>query len=144
MRPSRLIVGEVRQAEALDLLIAMNSGLPSAATLHANSAREAVTKLCTLPLLAGQNIAADFVVPTVAGCVDIVVHTATARDGRRQIREIAALPGRVEAGVVEIAEIFTRRGTVLMRGTGFPPHEDRFAAAGFDLPQLLRPARAAA
>ncbi|MFZ8911383.1 MAG: CpaF family protein, partial [Candidatus Nanopelagicales bacterium] len=76
MRPSRLIVGEVRQAEALDLLIAMNSGLPAAATLHANSAREAVTKLCTLPLLAGQNISADFVVPTVAGCVDIVVHTA--------------------------------------------------------------------
>lgn len=144
MRPSRLIVGEVRQAEALDLLIAMNSGLPAAATLHANSAREAVTKLCTLPLLAGQNIAADFVVPTVAGCVDIVVHTATARDGRRQVREIAALPGRVEAGVVEIADVFTRRGAHLARGTGFPPHEERFEAAGFDLAHLLRPARAAA
>ncbi len=144
MRPSRLIVGEVRQAEALDLLIAMNSGLPAAATLHANSAREAVTKLCTLPLLAGQNIAADFVVPTVAGCVDIVVHTASARDGRRQVREIAALPGRVEAGVVEIADLFTRREGRLVRGTGFPPHEDRFAAAGYDLAQLLRPARAVA
>ena len=144
MRPSRLIVGEVRQAEALDLLIAMNSGLPAAATLHANSAREAVTKLCTLPLLAGQNIAADFVVPTVAGCVDIVVHTASARDGRRQVREIAALPGRVEAGVVEIADLFTRRDGRLTRGTGFPPHEDRFEAAGYDLAQLLRPARAVA
>jgi len=144
MRPSRLIVGEVRQAEALDLLIAMNSGLPAAATLHANSAREAVTKLCTLPLLAGQNIAADFVVPTVAGCVDIVVHTATGRDGRRRVREIAALPGRVEAGVVEIADVFTRRGAHLMRGTGFPPHEERFEAAGYDLAQLLRTARAAA
>ena len=144
MRPSRLIVGEVRQAEALDLLIAMNSGLPAAATLHANSAREAVTKLCTLPLLAGQNIAADFVVPTVAGCVDIVVHTATARDGRRQVREIAALPGRVEAGVVEIADVFTRRGPQLVRGTGFPPHEERFEAAGYDLARLLRSARAAA
>ena len=144
MRPSRLIVGEVRQAEALDLLIAMNSGLPAAATLHANSAREAVTKLCTLPLLAGQNIAADFVVPTVAGCVDIVVHTATGRDGRRQVREIAALPGRVEAGVVEIADVFTRRGAHLVRGTGFPPHEERFEAAGYDLAHLLRAARAAA
>lgn len=144
MRPSRLIVGEVRQAEALDLLIAMNSGLPAAATLHANSAREAVTKLCTLPLLAGQNISADFVVPTVAGCVDIVVHTATARDGRRQVREIAALPGRVESGVVEIADVFTRRGGHLARGTGFPPHADRFEAAGFDLAHILRPARAAA
>jgi pilus assembly protein CpaF len=144
MRPSRLIVGEVRQAEALDLLIAMNSGLPAAATLHANSAREAVTKLCTLPLLAGSNIAADFVVPTVAGCVDIVVHTATGRDGRRRVREIAALPGRVESGVVEIADVFTLRGTHLVRGTGFPPHEERFEAAGYDLAQLLRPARAAA
>lgn len=144
MRPSRLIVGEVRQAEALDLLIAMNSGLPAAATLHANSAREAVTKLCTLPLLAGQNIAADFVVPTVAGCVDIVVHTATGRDGQRRVREIAALPGRVEAGIVEIADIFTRRGPHLVRGTGFPPHEERFASAGYDLAHLLRPTRAAA
>jgi pilus assembly protein CpaF len=144
MRPSRLIVGEVRQAEALDLLIAMNSGLPAAATLHANSAREAVTKLCTLPLLAGQNIAADFVVPTVAGCVDIVVHTASARDGRRQVREIVGLPGRVEAGVVEIADLFTRRDGRLARGTGFPPHEERFEAAGYDLAQLLRPARAVA
>ena len=144
MRPSRLIVGEVRQAEALDLLIAMNSGLPAAATLHANSAREAVTKLCTLPLLAGSNIAADFVVPTVAGCVDIVVHTATGRDGRRRVREIAALPGRVESGVVEIADVFTLRGAHLARGTGFPPHEERFEAAGYDLAQLLRPARAAA
>ena len=144
MRPSRLIVGEVRQAEALDLLIAMNSGLPAAATLHANSAREAVTKLCTLPLLAGQNISADFVVPTVAGCVDIVVHTATGRDGRRQVREIAALPGRVEGGVIEIADVFSRRGGQLVRGTGFPPHEDRFDAAGFDLAQILRTARAVA
>jgi pilus assembly protein CpaF len=144
MRPSRLIVGEVRQAEALDLLIAMNSGLPAAATLHANSAREAVTKLCTLPLLAGNNIAADFVIPTVAGCVDIVVHTATGRDGRRRVREIAALPGRVESGVVEIADVFTLRGAHLVRGTGFPPHEERFEAAGYDLAQLLRPARAAA
>ena len=144
MRPSRLIVGEVRQAEALDLLIAMNSGLPAAATLHANSAREAVTKLCTLPLLAGNNIAADFVVPTVAGCVDIVVHTATGRDGRRRVREIAALPGRVESGIVEIADVFTLRGAHLARGTGFPPHEERFEAAGYDLAQLLRPARAAA
>lgn len=144
MRPSRLIIGEVRQAEALDLLIAMNSGLPAAATLHANSAREAVTKLCTLPLLAGQNISGDFVVPTVAGCVDVVVHTATGRDGRRRVREIAALPGRVENGVVEIADIYSRRGPHLVRGTGFPPHEDRFEAAGIDIAHLLRAPRAAA
>lgn len=56
MRPSRIIVGEVREAESLDMLIALNSGLPGLASIHANSARDAVTKLCTLPLLAGENV----------------------------------------------------------------------------------------
>lgn len=55
MRPDRLIVGEVREAESLDMLIAMNSGLPGACTIHANSAVDALTKICTLPLLAGEN-----------------------------------------------------------------------------------------
>src|SRR5680860_1094097 len=53
MRPTRIIVGEVRSAECLDLLLALNAGLPGMATIHANSAREALVKLCTLPLLAG-------------------------------------------------------------------------------------------
>lgn len=55
MRPTRIIVGEVREAESLDLLVALNSGLPGAGTIHANSARAAITKICTLPLLAGAN-----------------------------------------------------------------------------------------
>jgi pilus assembly protein CpaF len=55
MRPSRILVGEVRAAECLDLLLALNSGLPGMCTLHANSAREALVKMCTLPLLAGDN-----------------------------------------------------------------------------------------
>ncbi len=59
MRPSRLIVGEVRQEECLDLLIALNSGLPGMCTLHANSAREALVKMCTLPLLAGENVSSS-------------------------------------------------------------------------------------
>ena len=137
MRPTRLVVGEVRQAEALDLLVAMNSGMPSMATLHANSAREAVTKLCTLPLLAGQNIASDFVVPTVAGCVDIVVHLASEPSGRRVVREISALPGRAERGVIEMADLFVDRGDGLVRGRGFPPHEQRFRQRGIDLAVLL-------
>lgn len=138
MRPTRLVIGEVRQAEALDLLVAMNSGMPALATLHANSAREAVTKLCTLPLLAGQNIAADFVVPTVAGCVDLVVHLATDREGRRRVREIVALSGRVEDGVIELAELFADTGSGLRRGGGFPPHSTRFTAHGYDVAQLLQ------
>ncbi len=110
MRPSRIIVGEVRQEESLDLLIALNSGLPGMASIHANSAREAITKMCTLPLLAGENVGSRFVVPTVASSIDLVVHAALERDGTRRVREIAAIPGRVEGDVVEMADIFTTRG----------------------------------
>lgn len=138
MRPTRLIVGEVRQAESLDLLVAMNSGMPSMSTLHANSAREAVTKLCTLPLLAGQNIPGDFVVPTVASSVDLVVHTATDQRGRRHVREIAALTGRVESGTVEIASIFADEGAGLERQRGFPARVENYRRHGYDVAELLR------
>ena len=137
MRPGRIVVGEVRQEESLDLLIALNSGLPGMATVHANSAREAVTKMCTLPLLAGSNVSAGFVVPTVASSVDLVVHLGMDADGHRRVREIVALPGRVEGDVVETADIFVRTGQELVRGDGFPPHADRFARAGHDLGRLL-------
>ena len=137
MRPSRIVVGEVRQEESLDLLIALNSGLPGMCTVHANSAREAVTKMCTLPLLAGENVGHAFVVPTVASCIDLVVHIATERDGRRAVREVIAVPGRVEGDVVETADVFTTRGDRLHRAEGWPPHADRFARAGVDLVSLL-------
>ena len=110
MRPSRMIVGEVRQEESLDLLIALNSGLPGMCSVHANSAREAVIKLCTLPLLAGENVTDAFVVPTVASCIDLVVQIGVEPDGSRRVREIVALPGRVEGGVVETEDIFTSDG----------------------------------
>ena len=137
MRPSRIIVGEVRQEECLDLLIALNSGLPGMCTIHANSAREAVVKLCTLPLLAGENVGHSFVVPTVASSVDLVVHAATDADGRRRVREIVAVPGRVEGDVVEIADVFTSRAGELVRADGYPPHLERYATAGFDVASLL-------
>jgi pilus assembly protein CpaF len=140
MRPERIIVGEVRAEECLDLLIALNSGLPGMCTIHANSAREAVTKLCTLPLLAGENVTHSFVVPTVAASVDVVVHTARDSAGRRRVREIVAVPGRVEGDIVETADLFVMHGDRLVRGDGWPPHPDRFLAAGIDLPALLRPA----
>jgi len=88
MRPTRIVVGEVRQAEAFDLLIALNSGLPGLCTIHANSADDAVRKLATLPLLAGSNISQDFVTPTVASCIDFVVHCAQVSPGLRKVVEI--------------------------------------------------------
>jgi len=138
MRPSRLVVGEVRQEECLDLLVALNSGVPGMCTVHANSAREAVVKICTLPLLAGENVTTAFVLPTVAACVDIVVHTATDAEGRRRVREIIAVPGRVEGEVVEVEELFGTRDDRLVRADGFPPHQERFARAGYDVVTLLR------
>jgi pilus assembly protein CpaF len=137
MRPERILVGEVRQEECLDLLIALNSGLPGMCTIHANSAREAITKLCTLPLLAGENVTHGFVVPTVASSVDLVVHIARDALGHRRVREVVAVPGRVEADVVEAADIFVTRQDRLVRADGWPPHHDRFVSAGFDLAELL-------
>jgi pilus assembly protein CpaF len=137
MRPERILVGEVRQEECLDLLIALNSGLPGMCTIHANSAREAITKLCTLPLLAGENVSHNFVVPTVASSVDLVVHVARDALGNRRVREIVGVPGRVEADVVETADVFVTRDDRLARADGWPPHADRYATAGYELGELL-------
>ncbi len=108
MRPDRIVVGEVREAESLDLLIALNSGLPGMSSIHANSARDALAKLCTLPLLAGRNIDSGFVVPAVAGCIDVVIHCEL-RGGHRRVAEIAAPTGRVVDGVVEAVGLFASR-----------------------------------
>ena len=137
MRPDRLIIGEVREAEALDMLIALNAGIPGACTVHANSARDAVVKMTTLPLLAGENVSAQFVVPTVAAAFDLVVHLDLHADGHRQVAEIVALSGRVEGGVVELSPLYARTGGDLARTGGFPPHPERFDRAGFPLQDLL-------
>lgn len=138
MRPSRILIGEVREAEALDMLVALNAGIPGMCTIHANSAREALTKICTLPLLAGENVSDRFVVPTVAAAIDLVLHLEVDGRGRRRVREIVGVPGRAEGGIVETADLFHLDAGALVRGEGYPPHPDRFAGAGIDLPALLR------
>lgn len=137
MRPSRIIVGEVRAEECLDLLLALNAGLPGMCTLHANSAREALVKMCTLPLLAGENISARFVVPTVAASVDLVVHLGIDEHGVRRVNEIVGVPGRVEHDVIETETIFERRGGELRCTGGRPPHPERYERAGVDLSRIL-------
>jgi pilus assembly protein CpaF len=138
MRPSRIIVGEVRAAECLDLLLALNAGLPGMASVHANSAREALVKLCTLPLLAGENIAARFVVPTVASSVDLVVHLDLGPDGVRRVEEVVAVPGRIENDTIETETVFHLVDGDLVRGSGLPPRPERYRRVGVDLTALLR------
>lgn len=118
MRPSRIIVGEVREAEALDLLIALNSGLPGMGTLHANSARDAITKLQTLPLLAGENISHKFIAPTVASAIDLVIQVSIAADGTRRIVEIAHVTGRYENDRAEIENVWRWNGASYEKGLG--------------------------
>lgn len=137
MRPSRIIVGEVRAAECLDLLLALNAGLPGMASIHANSARQALVKMCTLPLLAGDNIGSRFVVPTVAASVDLVVHTGIDPDGSRAVREIVAVTGRVENDLIESEPVFVRRAGRLERGHGVPLRRDAYDQVGIDLDDVL-------
>ena len=115
MRPDRIVVGEVRQAEALDLLIALNSGLPGACTIHARSAAHALEKLCTLPLLAGGNIDRGFVVPTVAGVIDVVVHAELRSHGTRRVREIVEPRGVGPDGGILTETMFDWRSGELAR-----------------------------
>ncbi|WP_344756065.1 CpaF family protein [Gryllotalpicola koreensis] len=132
MRPDRIVVGEVREAEALDLLLALNAGVPGACSIHANSARDALSKLSTLPLLAGRNIDAGFIVPTVANCIDLVVFCELDRSGARYVSEILALSGGVNAGVIEASALFERSGGELTATGGHPAKLEKYRAAGFD------------
>jgi pilus assembly protein CpaF len=106
MRPGYLVIGEVREAEALDMLIAMNSGVPGACTIHANSAQAALTKLCTLPLLAGPNISALFVTQTAAEAVDLIVHCTYDPAHGRRISDICGVEllkdGQLKAKAVSL------------------------------------------
>jgi pilus assembly protein CpaF len=137
MRPNRIIVGEVRQEECLDLLIALNSGFPGMTSIHANSAKEALVKLTTLPLLAGENVSHRFILPTVANSVDLIVHLAADARGRRQVQEVLGIAGRVEAESIESGLIFRRDNGRLVWTGEYPPRRERFEAAGYDLVDVL-------
>lgn len=137
MRPDRIVVGEVREAESLDLLIALNSGLPGMSSIHANSARDALVKLSTLPLLAGRNIDSSFVVPTVASTIDLVVHCELLRSGARRVVEIVAPTGRLTSEGIEVTAVFTRDAGELVATGAAPERSAKFDRAGFDPADLL-------
>lgn len=107
MRPDRLVIGEVRDAEALDLVLALNTGIPGTASIHANSASAALVKLTSLPLLAGRNIDTSFVREAIASSVHLVVHCSLGRDGMRRVDEIVRTTGRVMAGTIETQTVWS-------------------------------------
>lgn len=107
MRPDRLVVGEVRDAEALDLVLALNTGVPGAGTVHANSATEALEKLAILPLLAGRNIDRAFVAPALAAAVGLVVHCEREAAGHRRVREVIAPTGEVRDGRILTRSVYS-------------------------------------
>ena len=107
--------------------------------MYTKSAHDAVTKICTLPLLAGDNISSAFVVPTVASCIDLVVHCNRQPGGRRQVTEILSLGRRVENGIIESSMVFDLLDGKLQPKANSMPAAEKFARSGFDVAALLEP-----
>jgi pilus assembly protein CpaF len=87
--------------------------------------------------LAGRNIDSGFVVPTVASCIDIVVHCELGRGGKRRVVEIIAPSGQVTAGVIESSPIFGLHRNSLQATGGYPTKTAKFRSAGFDPSSIL-------
>lgn len=133
MRPTRIIVGEVRGAEALDMLLAMNTGHEgSLTTIHGNSPRDALDRLATLAMMAGERLGSDELVRMVSRTIELVVQLrVTARTGDRRVESIFEVTG-VDGGVISGHEIFgLEHGRLAFRGR--PPRcMERIAARGID------------
>jgi pilus assembly protein CpaF len=108
-RPDRIVVGEVRGPEALDMLMALNAGCSGIATIHANSGRDALEKLVSYGVLAGDNISIPFLRRTVASVVDMVVFIRRGPSGR-QIEEVLAVPPQLDGDVFTVEPIYVRAG----------------------------------
>lgn len=129
MRPERLIVGEVRGAEAFDLLLAFNSGQPGFATVHANSAAEAISKLSALPLLAGRNVTREFVNPAVASAVDLIVQVQRNHRGERRVTQILGLTGAIKKGEIEsVTLVDFEKGRWAIKNANLPKSQLRQGA----------------
>jgi len=106
MRPDRIIVGEVRGGEALDMLQAMNTGHEgSMSTLHANNPRDAVSRLETMVLMAGLELPSRAIREQIASAIHIVFHISRLRDGTRRVTHLTEVTG-MEAGVISLQDIF--------------------------------------
>jgi pilus assembly protein CpaF len=107
MRPDRIIVGEVRGGEALDMLQAMNTGHDgSMSTLHANSPRDAVSRLETMVLMAGFELPSRAIREQIASAINLIIHISRLRDGTRRVTHLTELTG-MESNVITLQDIYT-------------------------------------
>lgn len=143
MRPDRIVVGEVRRGEALDMLSAMNTGHDgSMTTAHANNPRDAIARLETMVLMAGMELPLKAIRDQISKAVHLIVHAARLQDGSRRITHVSEIQG-MEGEVITMQEIFEfnqvgfREGRVIgeLRPTGIrPKFVERFESLGVDLP----------
>jgi pilus assembly protein CpaF len=143
MRPDRIVVGEVRGGEALDMLQAMNTGHDgSLTTLHANSPRDAISRLETLTLMSGMDLPVVVVREQIASAVDLIVQQSRFTDGSRKVTSITEVAG-MEGDTVVLTDIFTFKKTGLgedgrvlgeLKPTGIRPlFGPKLEASGFKL-----------
>ena len=129
MRPDRIVVGEVRSGETLDMLQAMNTGHDgSLTTAHANSPRDLMSRLETMVLMSGFDMPVKAIREQIASALDLVVHQARLRDGSRKIVSISEVVG-MEGDTITLQDIF------VYRPTGFGPD----GTGGGFLPTGIRP-----
>jgi pilus assembly protein CpaF len=147
MRPDRIIVGEVRGAEALDMLQAMNTGHEgSLSTVHANSPRDALARLETMILMAGTNLPNRAMREQVSSALDLIVQVQRLADGTRRVVSITEVTG-MEGDIVTTQEIFRfrRKGVTpdghivgVFEASGIRPmFTERLKIAGAELPSGL-------
>jgi len=148
MRPDRIIIGECRGAEVLDMLQAMNTGHDgSLTTIHANSTRDAITRLNSLILLSGLELPLRAAYEMIASALNIVVHVNRGSDGRRRVVAISELTGELIDGIPEVKDIFIfdqkgidSEGNIIgdYRPTGYIPGcYEKFLRRGIDIGQDL-------
>ncbi|MEH7886312.1 CpaF family protein [Bacillus sp. JJ1609] len=144
MRPDRVVIGEVRGAEALDMLQAMNTGHDgSLATGHSNSARDMIARLETMVLLAGVELPVKAIREQIAGAIDVIIQQSRLKDGSRRITSITEVQG-MEGDVIVLQDVFTYNqqgvndaGKIIGRlvPTGVrPKFYERLEASGIHIP----------
>ncbi len=146
MRPDRIVVGEIRDEAALDMLQAMNTGHDgSMTTLHSNSPRDTLSRLETMTLMAGMDLPSKAIREQISSAVDVICHQERMRDGTRKVTNITEVSG-MEGDVITMMDIFVFEQTGIengqingrLRPTGLrPKFMDKIEAAGINLPPSI-------